>query len=130
MAPIISWQFMGWLVSRKTCAAASRALSRLGVAALSAAADAVEVWAAAARFFALASVFAAGAAGAVDLSSVAERLPFWGSALVTFFFLVAMMHLLREWVKNPGSAVSASPTQVRTVTSPGEASSRQFRLEF
>src|SRR5438874_9823879 len=112
MALIISWQFMGWPVSLRICAAASRALRFLGLAALLAAAGPSLVWAAAARvgFLALASAFAAGVAGAMLLSSLAERLPFWGMVLVAFF-LVAMMHLLREWVKTPGRVLIASPNR-------------------
>src|SRR5712664_3316310 len=100
MAAIISWQFMGWPASLNTCAAASRALSLLGGSGSFAAA----------RFFglarapafvctsAVACTSAAAPVAAVLLSGLAERAFFGEAAFV--FFLLAMMHLLREWVAN------------------------------
>jgi hypothetical protein len=64
----------------------------LGAAAVSAAAGALPV-----RFLGLACASALGVVAAtVLLSGLAERAPFGDVALVAFFFLVAMMHLLRE----------------------------------
>src|SRR6202035_165077 len=98
-----SWQFIGWLASLKTCAAASRALSFLLVVVLSAAAGAAAVCAAASwvRFLGLACVAGAGLAAAVLLSGLGELTPLRGVVLVAwFFFLVAIMHLLRERDRN------------------------------
>src|SRR6267378_260903 len=100
MAAIISWQFMGWPASLKTCAAASRALRFLGCAVLSAAV----------RFLGLACPSASGLAGVGLWSGLAERAAFLGAGLVMVFFLVAMMHLLRKGVTNRASASAASPT--------------------
>src|SRR6202035_1946088 len=116
MAAIISWQFMGWPASLNTCAAASRALNLLGCAGLSAAVRFLGL--ACAPAFVCTSTFVCGSTlawasasapvGAVLLSGLVERALFWEAALVVFF-LLAMMHLLREWVTNRAARPARRP---------------------
>src|SRR5258708_234834 len=116
MAAIISWQFMAAPDSCRTSAAASRALTFLGLAAppdvaaalVSSVAEALTAASAARTFLGL-----AGAVLGLWIWSVASV----DAAFAAFFFLLAMMLLPECQDIEKGSASTALPAQDRTVTS-------------